>query len=73
MRMLYSSSKANVSDIAVKVGGKIDAKLEINSGEDLDEDSLVVQLHPQQEKKSQNFSKPSMPGKGPRRLIRNEK
>jgi len=73
MRMLYSSSKANVSEIVNKSGGKIDAKLEVNSGEDIDEEALLLQIHPQQEKKEQNFSKPTMPGKGPRRLIRNNK
>lgn len=72
MRMLYSSSKANVSEIVNKSGGKIDAKLEVNSGEDIDEEALLLQIHPQQEKKEQNFSKPTMPGKGPRRLIRNK-
>jgi len=73
MRMLYSSSKANVANIITNVGGKIDARLEINSGEDLDEEELVSLLHPQQEVKSQSFSKPARPGKGGRQLIRSNK
>jgi len=70
MRMLYSSSKANVTNILSTDGGKIAAKLEINSPEDLVEEDLYTQLHPVVEKKEANFSKPSKPGKGTRKLIR---
>jgi len=70
MRMLYSSSKANVTNVLTQLGGKIDAKLEINAPEDLSEADLLAQLHPVTEKKENNFSKPSRPGKGTRKLIR---
>jgi len=70
MRMLYSSSKANVTNILTNNNGKLDAKLEINSPEDLNEEELNVLLHPVSEKKESNFSKPSKPGKGTRKLIR---
>jgi twinfilin-like protein len=71
MRMLYSSSKANVGEIVAQLGGKIDARLEVNSPEDLIEEEILSQLHPQAEKKEAAFSKPSRPGRGPRNLIRN--
>ncbi|PRP77870.1 hypothetical protein PROFUN_08544 [Planoprotostelium fungivorum] len=70
MRMLYSSSKANVSNILTGVDGKIDTKFEINSPEDLNEEELVAQLHPVTEVKKAAFSKPTGPGKGTRKLIR---
>jgi len=70
MRMLYSSSKANVEEIVKSVGGKIDGKLEINTKDDLSEDILSGLIHPQKEEKKANFSKPTRPGKGARQLIR---
>jgi len=69
MRMLYSSSKANVEEITKSVGGKIDAKLEINTKEDISEEILMSLIHPQKEEKKTAFSKPSRPGKGGRTLI----
>jgi len=70
MRMLYSSSKANVAEIITQCGGKIAAKLEINTPEDLNETTLFEMLHPPKENKAESFSKPSKPGKGARKLIR---
>jgi len=70
MRMLYSSSKANVEEIVKSLGGKIDTKMEINTKEDLSEDVLFNLLHPQKEEKKAAFTKPSRPGKGGRTLIR---
>eukprot|EP01117_Protostelium_nocturnum_P004868 TRINITY_DN1763_c0_g1_i1.p1 TRINITY_DN1763_c0_g1~~TRINITY_DN1763_c0_g1_i1.p1 ORF type:complete len:337 (-),score=122.72 TRINITY_DN1763_c0_g1_i1:142-1152(-) len=70
MRMLYSASKANVGELLVAAGGKIDARFEVNAPEDFIEDDLVNQLHPKVEKKESSFSKPSRPGKGARKLIR---
>jgi len=72
MRMLYSSSKAAVAEIMTQVGSKIDGRLEVNSGEDLDEEELINLLHPQAAAKKQEFSKPSRPGKGGRKLIRDK-
>jgi len=72
-RMLYSSSKANVGEIVSSVGGKVDARIEINSPVDLSEEEILNTLHPQKEEKKQSFSKPSRPGAGQRKLIRGEK
>jgi len=70
MRMLYSSSKANVADIVKAAGGNIDAKLEINTGDEINEEELLTILHPQKAEATKNFSKPARPGKGGARLIR---
>jgi len=70
MRMLYSSSKANVGEIVKAVGGKIDGKLEINTSSDINEEILSNLIHPQKEEKKATFTKPSKPGKGARQLIR---
>jgi len=70
MRMLYSSSKANVAEIVKSCGGSIDGRLEINTGEEINEEELINQLHPQKAEATKNFSKPSRPGKGGARLIR---
>jgi len=71
MRMLYSSSKANVGDILAKVGGTVSGRIEINTHDELSEDVLVTILHPQTEQKKETFAKPTRNVKGPRRLIRN--
>jgi len=70
MRMLYSSSKANVADIVKISGGNIDAKFEINTGDEINEDEMINLLHPQKAEVAKNFSKPARPGKGGARLIR---
>jgi len=72
MRMLYSSSKANVAEIVKASGGTIAARLEINSGEEIDEEELVNILHPQKVEQSKNFARPARPGKGGARLIRKQ-
>jgi len=70
MRMLYSTSKANVADIVKSAGSDIDAKLEINTGEEINEEELLLTLHPQKAEAKATFSKPVRPGKGGARLIR---
>jgi len=70
MRMLYSSSKANVGDIVKSVGGTVDGKLEINTSEDISEDILMNLIHPQKEEKKSTFSRPTKPGRGGRTLIK---
>jgi len=72
MRMLYSSSKANVAEIVKSVGGAINAKIEINTGDEINEDELVNLLHPIKAEAKQNFSRPARPGKGGARLIRKQ-
>jgi twinfilin-like protein len=70
MRMLYSSSKANVGDILTNQGGQIHARLEPSSPDEISEEELLESLHPKKEEKNKGFSKPSRPGKGGARLIR---
>eukprot|EP01116_Phalansterium_solitarium_P024613 TRINITY_DN9062_c0_g1_i1.p1 TRINITY_DN9062_c0_g1~~TRINITY_DN9062_c0_g1_i1.p1 ORF type:complete len:336 (-),score=64.65 TRINITY_DN9062_c0_g1_i1:45-1052(-) len=65
-RMLYSSSKANVANLVPNIG----AKVEINTGHDLNEETILLQLHPKVEEKAAGFAKPARPGKGARRLIK---
>jgi len=72
MRMLYSSSKANVGEIVKSVGGNIDARLEINTGDEINEEELLSTLHPQKAEQAKNFTRPSRPGKGGARLIRKQ-
>jgi len=70
MRMLYSSSKANVADILSQAGGKVDGKIEVNTADDINDEVLLNILHPQKEEKKAAFTKPSRPGKGGRKLIK---
>jgi len=70
MRMLYSSSKANVAEIIASQGGKIDGRFEVNSPDDISEELVIEVLHPKKEEKNKGFSRPSRPGKGGARLIR---
>jgi len=70
MRMLYSSSKANVGEIVKAVGGNIDAKLEINTGDEINEEELMTTLHPQKAEQAKTFSRPIRPGKGGARLTK---
>jgi len=70
MRMLYSSSKANVGDIIKANGGNIDARLEVNTGDEINEEELLNTLHPQKVEQAKNFARPSRPGKGGARLIK---
>jgi len=70
MRMLYSSSKANVAEIVRGVGAEINAKLEVNAPEDITEDQIRLLLHPPAAEDKKQFARPSRPGKGGARLIR---
>jgi len=72
MRMLYSSSKANVAEIVKAAGGQIDARLEVNTGSELNEEELLNTLHPQKVEQAKNFARPSRPGKGGARLIKKQ-
>jgi len=72
MRMLYSSSKANVAEIVKAAGGQIDARLEVNTGEEINEEELLTSLHPQKAEQVKSFSRPSRPGKGGARLIKKQ-
>jgi hypothetical protein len=46
-------------------------KLEINKGADIVEENVLRLLHPEAIQPQKQFSKPAPPGKGQRKLIRN--
>jgi len=71
-RMLYSSSKANVSELITAASGTIAVRLEVNAGEDIVEDEVFRQIHPTAPVKAQAFSRPMRPGKGARKLIKED-
>jgi len=73
LRMLYSSSKANIENILTSIGGKADVKLEVNQGEEVAPESIHNQLHPPKEEKKEAFAKPKGPTRGGKRLIRDSK
>jgi len=70
MRMLYSSSKQGAESLIEACNTKVAVKLEVNEGTELTEEFLTNTLHPPPVAKKQTFSKPSAPGKGPRRLTK---
>jgi len=73
LRMLYSSSKANIENIVTSVGGKVDVKMEVNQSSEVHPEAIHLQLHPPKEEKKEAFAKPKGPTKGGRRLIRDPK
>jgi len=68
MRMLFSSSKANVSSLASNNDMTIDLKLEINNGEDVAESEITNLLHPPRADTPKKINKPTP--RGGRRLIK---
>jgi len=73
LRMLYSSSKANIENILTSVGGKTDVKMEVNQGSEVHPEAIVLLLHPPKEEKKEAFAKPKGPTRGGKRLIRDPK
>lgn len=73
MRMLYSSSKANVTNLINAANGQLGAKFEINAPDDVTEEQVLDALHPKKAEQVKSFSKPVRPGKGGARLTKNEK
>jgi len=73
LRMLYSSSKANIENIVTSIGGKVDLKVEVNQGSEVTAENILNQLHPPKEEKKEAFAKPKGPTRGGKRLIRTEK
>lgn len=73
LRMLYSSSKANIENILTSIGGKCDVKMEVNQGEEVHPEAIHLQLHPPKEEKKEAFAKPKGPTRGGKRLIRDTK
>ncbi|KAF2074565.1 hypothetical protein CYY_004147 [Polysphondylium violaceum] len=70
MRMLYSSSKANVESLVSK-SLKIDLKLEINAPSEISAQSIETELHPPKPEEKKAFTRPTRPGAGSRRLVKN--
>jgi len=66
MRMLFSSSKANVSSLAKDM--TIDLKMEVNNGEDVSESEITLLLHPPRAETPKKINKPTP--RGGRRLIK---
>jgi len=73
LRMLYSSSKANIENIVTSLSGKVELKLEVNNSGEVGEEIITNLIHPQKEEEKKNFAKPKGPSKGGKRLIRSEK
>jgi twinfilin-like protein len=71
LRMLYSTSKANAENVATSAGLEVALKLEINKGADIVEENVYRLLHPEAIQQQKQFAKPMRPGKGQRKLIRN--
>lgn len=53
LKMLYSSSKANIENILTSVGGKYDVKMEVNQADEVNPDAIFFQLHPPKEQKKE--------------------
>jgi len=70
LRMLYSTSKANVSNVAESKGIKIDCKLEITSSSEFNEEDIRLILHPPKAEQKKTFAKPKP--MGGRQLIKNK-
>jgi len=70
LRMLYSTSKANLSSVAESRGIVIDLKLEITNAPEFNEDDITTTLHPPKAEQKKTFAKPKP--KGGRQLIRNK-
>jgi len=70
MRMLYSSSKANVESLVSK-NTKIDLKVEINAPSEISANSIETELHPPKPEEKKAFTRPTRPGAGSRRLVKN--
>jgi len=73
LRMLYSSSKANIENILQSIGGKTDVKIEVNQKSEVTPEAIHLQLHPPKEEKKEAFAKPKGPTRGGKRLIRDPK
>lgn len=67
-RMLYSSSKAHVLDIAAKAGLDVVGKFEVNNGGEFSESLVSNELHPKPVEEKKAFARPKAAGRGPRKL-----
>jgi len=67
LRMLYSSSKANV--LSLVNGMEVAAKFEINAPSEISDQIVMDTLHPPKVEKKLAFAKPTRAGRGGRKLI----
>jgi len=68
-KMTYSTTKS----IAVELAGKVDAKIEINTGDPLNEEIVRTAVHPPPAEplaRNSGVNRPKKPSRGPRRLIK---
>eukprot|EP00043_Microstomoeca_roanoka_P018325 m.195306 g.195306 ORF g.195306 m.195306 type:complete len:71 (+) comp16802_c3_seq7:129-341(+) len=70
--MMYSTCKGPLIDELEADGINFDKKLEISEGSEFTQEWLYDTLHPAQVVFKQKFARPSRPGKGGRRLIRDK-
>ena len=70
-RMLYSSCKDGVLDVAeTDLGIEFAKKLEVGENSEISKDFVHDALHPKKEEAKKQFSRPTRPGGGGRRLVR---
>lgn len=69
-RMLYSTCKGPLLDVAASLGLEIEKKIETSDPKELNEEFLHDQLHPRKDLIRQKFAKPPKPSgsRGPRRI-----
>jgi len=68
-RMLYSTTKSAATDSATGLGIEIIKKYEVNTPEELAEQTIYDDIHPPKVEEKKAFSKPTKPGKGGRKLV----
>lgn len=72
-RMLYSSCKNPLTDTITNLGIAIIKKLEIDSGDELQEKNLYEELHPTLSLHRPKFAKPKgPPNRGPKRMTKHQ-
>lgn len=71
-KMLHSTVKAPAIEGVGLAGVKIEKKVEVTDSEDLDAELLNSVLHPEKREvvKKATFSRPTRPGRGPRKITR---
>jgi len=68
-RMLYSTTKSAATEAAAGLGIDIARKYEVNTPEELAEQTIFDDIHPPKVEEKKAFAKPSKPGKGGRKLV----
>jgi len=68
-RMLYASSKQNVSNLGAQRGLECTHKMEISNGGDFAENEYASVIHPVAVAANTGFKKPVAPGRGARKLV----